>query len=133
MTSTAAPEPVFFADAEAAWRTYLDGLVDVPVSVHVPNPRPDSFVRVIRTGGPRANVVVDDVQLTFECWAGTTVAAAALASVVRAHVNAAQGTHVGGVWCGHVREMGGPGNLPDPSTDQYRYSWSVMAAMRGTP
>jgi len=133
MTSTAAPEPIFFPDAEAAWRTHLDTLLDVPVSVQVPNPRPSSFVRVIRTGGPRANVVVDNVQLTIECWADTTVAAAALASVVRAHVNAAQGGPVGGVWCGRVAEMGGPANLPDPSTDQYRYSWSVMAAMRGTP
>jgi hypothetical protein len=130
MTSNAAPQPVVFADAEAAWRTYLDALLDVPVSVKVPNPRPDSFVRVIRTGGPRKTISVDDVQLTIECWASDTVTAAELALETRSYVNAAQGGHVGGVWCGMVREMGGPANLPDPSTDQYRYSWTVMAAMR---
>lgn len=129
MTSNAAPPPVLFPDVEATLIGALD--VDAPVSVEVPNPRPERFVRIFRTGGTVPNPIMDRAQVTVECWASTTVQAAALAAQVRARLHALQGTASDGVWIARVAEMGGPQNLPDPTTDQPRYTFTVQADLRG--
>lgn len=129
--------PVAFADSVALTiRHLLDQLPDygwdVPVRKNVPNPRPASFVRVIRSGGVSRDVVVDEAMLIIECWASTDEDAADLATVVRALLNAMHGTVVDDVQCYRVREVSGPADLPDGLSDQVRLTWMVTVETRGT-
>ena len=107
--------------------------VTAPVHNEVPNPRPSAFVRVLRTGGPKNNdlPILEDAQLTVECWADDQPAAAALARVTRALVNGMAGTVISGAQCYQVTEFSGPADLPDPVSDQHRMTWTVAVRFRG--
>lgn len=126
-----------FPDAAAAVIDALNaqlpalGFVDVAVRSRIPNPRPTRFVLVFRTGGPRGNIVVDGAQLTFEAWAADDASAHDLAQAARAIVNSLQGTMAGAVTLYQIEELSGPGNLPDPVSDQSRYTWSSIVNVRG--
>ncbi len=129
--------PVKFPDVEAALVGWLPAAVspygvDAPVSTQIPNPRPPKFVRLFRTGGPSRDVVVDDAQVTFECWANSDTDAADMALVVRAVILAVANTDAGGDLLYRAREFSGPARLPDES-GQHRYSWTVQVSTRGVP
>lgn len=104
---------------------------DAIVTDRVETPRPDRFVRVSRTGGPMKNRVQDGPQLTVECWDLAEEDAQDLAQLCRALLFAAQGAVVNGVPIGKVDEFGGPQLLPDPLSDQPRYTFTMQVAMRG--
>lgn len=123
---------IYFPDAVALTIGYLsDEFPTVPVHKRVPNPRPDRFVTILRTGGPRRSFVVDDAQLTIDCWATDDAAVADLASEVRAAMNSMQGVVVDDVQVYRVNELAGPADLPDPVSDMPRMRWSVVVATRG--
>lgn len=103
----------------------------VPVGTKVPNPRPPSFVLVRRTGGVRRNVVVDEAQITVEAWAATEEAAHDLSQLARGLVHRLAGTYVDGVTVYRVAEFAGPALLPDPLSDQPRYSFTMLVGLRG--
>lgn len=124
-------EVIAFGDIEGALITYLDEHLDVPVSTTVASERPGEFVRVVRLGGNRRNLVTDNAVVVFECWASTTPAAADLASLTRAHVHALAGQHAGDLWVYAVREIGGPAYSPDPTADVPRYTFSAQISYRG--
>ena len=106
------------------------GYVNVQASTLVPNPRPDRWVRVVRTGGP-ADLVIDRAQITFEAWGTTTAAASDLAGIVRVVIRSLRGRTLDGHPIYRVAEFGGPALLPDPDTGQARYSWTVQIPVRG--
>lgn len=111
----------------------LDDLGSTTVAYDaVPSPRPDEFVTVRRTGGPRYGKVHDRAQLTVESWASTDEAAMDLAQKCRAIFNAATGTVVASVPVGRVDEASGPADLPDIS-DQPRVSQTFIVTLRGAP
>lgn len=122
---------VLFPDATDVVCRLLDPVLPVPVRSKVPNPRPDSFVTIRRTGGPRKDLVTDNAQITVEAWAETEEEAHDLAQVARAHIGAASGSVVAGVAIYRVTEQAGPGILPDPVSDQPRYSQTFNIALRG--
>jgi len=127
---------VAFEDAVALTLGYLSDELpshgwDIPTHKNVPNPRPPVFVRVLRTGGTSRAVVVDQAQLTVECWADHDADAADLASTVRALVSSMAGRVVDGVQCYRVAELSGPADLPDPLSDQNRMTWTVTVHLRG--
>lgn len=130
-------DPVFFTDTVSVVRSILlDGLPDhgypsTTVVSRVPNPRPTAFVRVMRTGGPRMNLVADDAQVTVESWADEDTDAHDLAQVARALVVAARGTVVDGTTVYRVTEVSGPAWLPDGISDQPRYTQTFTVATRG--
>lgn len=130
-------ERIVFPDAVAATIGALNsqlsalGFAGVPVRSRVPNPRPSRFVLVFRTGGPRANIVTDGAQVTVEAWADNDADAHDLAQAARAIVNSLEGTVTGGVTFYGVEELAGPGNLPDPESNQSRYTWSSIVNVRG--
>lgn len=130
-------ERILFPDAAAAAMGALNtqlpalGFTSIPVRSHVPNPRPARFVLVFRTGGPRANLVTDGAQLTIEAWAATEADAHDLAQAARAIINSLQATITGGVTVYGVTELGGPANLPDPVSEQSRFTWSTIVNVRG--
>lgn len=123
---------VTFPDVVALVIGHLTDAVDVPVRKRVPNPRPVSFVTVLRTGGPRRGWVVDDAQVTIDCWAGTDEDCADLTAEVRAAVNAMHGQVVDGTQIYRVIEVGGPADLPDPLSDTPRMRWTVTVQTRGS-
>lgn len=124
-------EIIAFPDAEGVLVNFLNGVLDVPVSTRVPSPRPASFVRVVRVGGSRRDLVTDGPLLVFEAWAATETAAADLARLARAYVGSLPGQSVNGVWVYRVVEAGGTQSFPDPATDSPRYQFTVQIYTRG--
>lgn len=126
-------ESVIFPDAVSVAKAVLDAVTGMPaVRSKVPNPRPASFVTVRRIGGPKLNLVADEPLLIVESWADTESDAAELAQKVRAAINASRGTYVDGVSIYKVEEASGPGVLPDPLSQQARYTQTFTMALRGT-
>jgi len=107
------------------------GFTGVPVRSRVPAARPIRFVLVFRTGGPRANIVTDAAQLTIEAWAASDADAHDLAQACRAILIGLEGTVTGGVTVYGINEFSGPGYLPDPESDQSRYTWTASVNVRG--
>jgi hypothetical protein len=95
-------------------------------STKVPNPRPAAFGRVLRTGGPMETLVSENAQITLEGWAGTEAVALDILNLARAIAFDFDGTLFG------VTEIGGPANLPDPTTSQCRYTATLGVRARGT-
>jgi hypothetical protein len=124
-------QTIVFPDVEALLVTYLNGILDVPVFTRIPNPRPPSFVRVLRTGGPKQGLVTDEAQITVEAWHNDSVQASNLAQQARAHLNVLAGQMLSSHQIHRVREMSGPGNLPDPTSGQARYTWTLLVDIRG--
>jgi hypothetical protein len=126
-------EVVVFPDAVYEVASYLAAKLaargnTAPVVSRVPDPRPAAFVRVLRTGGPRRNLVVDDAQITVEAWALTDEAAQDLAQLCRGILLASPGDGL----IRDVDEVGGPGLQPDPDTDTPRYVFTHVVALRGS-
>lgn len=97
----------------------------------IPNPRPTIFVRVFRTGGPKATLVTDAAQLTIESWAPDADIACTNAELVRAYVNDLPGKVVGGSTFYLVEELSGPAELPDPLSESRRFTWTAIVHTRG--
>ncbi|MFC9966336.1 hypothetical protein ACFVH4_19075 [Nocardia ignorata] len=130
-------EAVAFPDIEAelvAWLApKLAGLgSEAVVATKVPNPRPAEGVRVARVGGIQVNVVTDEPRLVLECYAATTIAAAALARMVRALLTTAAGGVLSTAWCDRVRDLGMT-FLPDLEAGVPRYLITTELRVRGTP
>lgn len=128
---------ILFPDALAAVIGALNaqltafGFTGVPVRSKVPNPRPARFVRVFDTGGARANLVTHAAQMTVEAWSSSDADAKALALAAWAIVGGLEGTVTGGLTFYAVNDFSGPVYLPDPESDQSRYTWTTSVNVRG--
>lgn len=127
---------VLFPDAVTLVVDYLEDSLDdrgfpVPVGSRVPDPRPASFVRVMRAGGERRDLVTDNPRLIIEAWADTDGDADDLAQLCRALLHDLRGRVLDGVPVYKVEEAGGPADLPDPLSDQSRSTFIVQIALRG--
>lgn len=123
---------VLHGDTAATVITVLNAALTPPVSGKVPNPRPDTFVTVRRTGGAQANRVVDAATIVVEAWALTDTAALDLAQLARRALHEAQGTVVGDTTVYRVQELSGPAELPDPLSEQPRTTQTFTVETRGT-
>lgn len=126
------PDVVIFPDAEQIVLDHLDDEMGVDVGSHVPNPRPTEFLLVRRLGGPRMNEVADNAMLGVEAWGASVAAAHDLIQEARGLILAMRGTVHSGVAVYRITEIGGPAQLPDPLSDQPRYTYTVQVAMRGS-
>lgn len=72
------------ADIEQIVIDYLTEHLEVPVYAEVPNPRPEQFVVVERTGGPHKTIGMDQPLMAIQAWAKTRADAAELAYQVDA-------------------------------------------------
>lgn len=104
-----------------------------PIHTRIPNPRPSRFLRLLRTGGDRPNLVTFQAQITYECWDDSETAAEEFATVVQAVLLSMHGLTVGGAFVHRVQEVGGPQDLPDPTSEQPRFTGSVLLDLRGRP
>jgi hypothetical protein len=125
---------VLFPDVEEIVVSYLNGVLTEQVVTEIPNPRPASFVQVLRTGGPRRNLVTDEPQITVHSFgkpsAGGSQQAQDLAQRVRAWLHDLPLEDLNNPVY-RVDELSGPANLPDPLSDQPRYTQSFSLAVRG--
>lgn len=126
-------EAVLFPDVEAALVERFSALLGVPASTRVPNPRPDSFVRVSRVGGARRDLVTDQPLVVVECWASKEGLASDLGRRALAFVYTLEGADVAGGSIRRVREVGGLQSFPDPISESPRYQFTVQIDTRGVP
>lgn len=110
----------------AQFDAHFGGSPKVPVGTRVPNPRPARFLRLNRSGGPRETLISEQAWLILEGWGSDEVEALEVLNFARAVLAAQDGTLFG------YGESGGPTNLPDPRTDQIRYTALVTVRARGT-
>lgn len=128
---------IVFPDTVAITLTHLAdrmpalGLAEIATHRKIPDPRPDEFVRVLRTGGQQANMVSDAAQLTIEAWAGTSDRAHDIAQIVRAILLDRSRRIWDGVQVHKVEEFSGPQDFPDPISTHERYTWTIVARFRG--
>jgi hypothetical protein len=99
----------------------------------VPKTRPAQFVRVLRTGGTRTPFI-DTPTLAVESWAGDGMTASNLAQMVRALLFAIDRvTYNSTTYQFYApQEFSGPANLPDPDSDQERYTETFSVGVRAT-
>lgn len=125
-------EAVLYPDAVGVVISWLTTQMEPNLLVpRVPNPRPSRMILVRRVGGPRLNQVADNATLAVEAWDQTEEDAHDLAAEARAYLFALRGETVGGVACYVVTDVAGPQLLPDPESDQPRYTFTAQVAMRG--
>lgn len=130
-------EVVLFPDATAVAigilaDAFTERAIATPVLPRTPDPRPATFVVVRRTGGVSRDIVIDDPLVTVESWADSDEDASDLAQLCRGILHASTGTSQGGVAIYRTDEASGPANLPDPVSEQPRYTQTFLVAMRGT-
>lgn len=120
-------------DAEALMVRYLADTLGESVSTRVPNPRPDRFLRLERVGGSRRNRVTDEAIVVVEAWALTELEASDLARRAYAHTWALEQTDTPEGYVRRVRDVAGPQNYPDPTSEKPRYVFTVLLDLRGAP
>lgn len=116
-------------DVEAAVVAFLSTKTNLRVSTSVDYARPESFVRVTRTGGVMSSEVDDQARVLIETWAPSSVAAASLALSLRHAMLQLFNTPAAGAYLTHMAEAGGPVSYPDPLTSlpRYRFEHEVLA------
>jgi len=133
-------ELVVFGDIEQLLVDYLTEQLDqldvgIPVSTRVPllsnGTRPPEFVRLMVTGGAQRDIVVDSPLVTVEAWAERESRAVAIASLCRAIIHGID--EIQGVQFHRIESASRPQNLPDPTTDQIRYTATYSIDYRGAP
>lgn len=125
-------EAALFPDSTEIVIAVLATALTEPVHAQVPTPRPEAFVIVDRTGGPRLNVVSDGATIAVESWGPDNPTAHDLAQRARQALHAAQATTVAGHTIYRVVELSGPGRLPDPDSHQARWTQTFTVQVRGT-
>ena len=78
-----------------------------------------------------SDFVVDNAQLSIDCWAERDDDLADLMAEVRGLVLAMHGVVVDGAQVYRVTEVGGPADIPDPVSDMPRMRWTVQVQLRG--
>lgn len=117
-----------FPDTENLLRQFLqDKLGGVPVKTRIPNPRPDTFVRVWRSGGGAVNRVLDEPLITVESFGADDTVAFQNANVARSALldHSSQITLVRG-----ISDRSGIYYDPDPVSGSPRYTFTVELSVR---
>lgn len=135
-------ELIVFPDVEQEAADHLtnafsssEAFSDVIAAGRVPNPRPARFVRVRATGGQQLSINVDQPTVVVEGYADTDTDAAELTALATAILlQAGRDRQLGraAVVSPGIAVIGRPQNLPDPVTDQARYTATLTVALRGS-
>jgi hypothetical protein len=131
MTTPVVFEPIEIALADWLTTALAARDITVPVVNAVPNnPRPPSYVLVLRPGGAQSNLITDQPRIIAEAVAEYGSAAADLAKVVRALISAAAPGYISDIWIDSVRDLGMTFS-PDPDTNAPRYLINKELYVRG--
>ena len=116
----AQPSPI-----EQALVAHLGGVLGVPVSTMVPAQRPERFVIVSRTGGPRLNLAQSRPTVLVECWATRTADAWSLVVAAYDAMDSLADRDDAlpkGAWVADV-DLAEPVNYPDAASGSPRYQF----------
>ena len=102
---------------------------DVAASGRVPNPRPQSFVRLVMVGSDRFTPQHRDARVAIECWAATDAQADRLAARVEEAV-AEYADSFNHVPLGPDGWAAGPRLLPDPDSGSPRMVMTLILRQR---
>lgn len=103
-------------------RDALAPALSVSVSTKVPDPRPDSFVKIVQLSSGRLSMAHADYSVLFECWAKTQAEADALAEITMAH---ATSLNLDTVYAPRDCVLAGPYYSDDPDTGLPRTIFTV--------
>jgi len=118
-----------FPDIEDLLATHLAAALGVPAGTRA---APESsFIRVLRTGGPPATRVSDSPQVTVEAYHRLESGAINLLERARLALMELPGTAVDGFRVKSAEIIGGPSNLPDPTHESHRYTFTAVVQIRG--
>ena len=118
-----------FPDIEDLLSTHLEAALSTPVGTRAASVAP--FLRVLRTGGPPATRVTDSPQVTVEAYHRLESGAIDLLERARVSLANLPGVELDGFRVKSVEVIGGPSNLPDPSTESHRYTFTAVVQIRG--
>lgn len=129
-------EKVLVAFFEAAFAE-LDGFDDLEVWSRIPDPRPDRWLLVRRVGGGRRDQICDNPMMAIEAWSGSKAEprpsdAHDVCQTALALLHGARGQAIAGTTLSRIEDVAGPANLPDPTSEQPRYTTTVSVVLRGT-
>ena len=130
-------ELISFPDPESVLCSFLTAqlvsgtFAGVKASTEVPNPRPTEFVRVLLVGGFQDGLVTDVPRLAVEAWGVSKARASGLAARCRQLIDAAaRDGSIGAATLHRVNVVSRPQFLPDPETNQNRYTATYELALR---
>jgi hypothetical protein len=126
-------EAVVFPVIESLVVAYLKTHISEPVAASVPSPRPATFVKVERVGGPRRDRVTDEPMVVVQCWAPSKAEAANLGARVQAYVYALEQTSTPHGYVRAVREVAGLQSFPDPVSGTPCYQFTAQLQTKGVP
>lgn len=117
-------------DHEQAVIDELDQLYVIGTSI--PDPKPELFVRVLRTGGTERDLVTDSPTLTYEVFAVRESQAGLAANDILARLQlAGRVGRLGNTVCYGVRVVALPQNYPLPSVPSHkRYVTTIAPDIR---
>lgn len=104
-------------NVEASLIEWLPGKVGAPAYAQVPDPRPDAFLTVERTGGI-ATIGIDSPTVAVSAWAASAYDASQLALKVR-DAMLLEAVEIPQIR--HVDVGSGPCSAPDPDSRMQRY------------
>jgi|SRR5690606_6043924 len=120
-------------DVEGLVISYLAPLLGVPVKTRVPDPLPDVFLQVVRTGGPARNRILEEAQVTFTAWAlaGPTPEITAIELARQARKLMMEAANRDGIaLIRRVQEFAGIYGNDDPVTNCPRYTFTLALRVR---
>lgn len=114
-------------NVEASLIAWLPGIVGAPAYAQVPDPRPETFITVQRTGGT-CTVGIDAPAVAVDAWAGSAYEASELALAVR-DAMVLRAVEVPEIR--HVDVGSGPYSSPDADSRQpaYRTVFNMITEM----
>lgn len=118
-----------FPDIEDLLTVHFAADLSIPAGTKPASVAP--FLRVLRTGGPPTTRVSDSPQVTVEAYHSRESGASSLLERARLSLMELPGTALDGFRIKSVDIIGGPVNLPDPSTSNYRYTFTAVVQVRG--
>lgn len=132
---TTVQDPPLFGNAVNLVNAFTEASTGVTCVTKVPRDRPKRFIRTVRVGGFRRDVVTDVARIVFECWNTSSTAAERDAQMVRDLFYRARGTTFraeGQSYKVHgVDEVAAPADNPDPDTTASRYTLTLEIHLRG--
>ena len=124
--------PLTYPNAERVVVDIIDAGTTTHVRNTIPDPRPAAFIVVRQVGGGPASPVSERSLIQLEAWAAGSSAAHTLLQQARALVVAAAHTVTNSVTVYAVRDVGGPANAPDPTSEQARWVCTLSIELRAT-
>ena len=100
------------------------------VGAKVPDGPRGQFVLLRRVGGTWDRPVIDQASIAVEAWGATEAQAHDLCQEVRRLLHSRQGTAVSGVRIYVVEEFSGPAYLPDPESEEPRFTMTLNVRHR---